>query len=260
MRLPVLARRAHLATSTTERGCPSRSNVRPQGPAREIRTPHESRCLPRLGQPRSVAVLTCPPAPRRLLAFTLVEVMIASMVGLLVMGGAMAFLWFCGLGISGVTGQALSNQRSGNAIEFIQSRARFAVSATNDSSGNVLTLGFDDNATNDSNGDGVPYNDRDHFERFRFIGVNTSSTTNATTNSLIYVPDITRTNRVVLIPAGVRNLPGYNIFTVTNMATTIVRFGVVDGYGPDHFQSIDIQGTAVPLNRPSTTNVIAILP
>jgi type II secretory pathway pseudopilin PulG len=197
---------------------------------------------------------------RQVQAFTLIELIVASGVGLLVMAGAMAFLWFSGLGISGVTAQAQSNQRCGNAIEFIQSRARFAVSASNDSSGNVLTLGFDDNPTNDSNADGILYNDNDHFERFQFIGVNTTSTTNATTNSLIYIPDISRANRQVLIPAGVRNLPGFNIFTVTNMATTIVRFGVVDGYGPDHFQSMDIQGTAVPLNRPSATNVIAILP
>jgi hypothetical protein len=64
----------------------------------------------------------------------------------------------------------------------------------------------------------------------------------------------------LLVPAGVRNLPGYNIFTVTNRSTTIVRFGVVDGYGRDRYQSIDIQATAVPLNRPAATNFIAILP
>jgi type II secretory pathway pseudopilin PulG len=196
---------------------------------------------------------------RRSLAFTLVELLVASAVGLLVMASAMAFLWFSGLGISGVTAQALANQRAGNTIEFIQSRARFAVSASNDSSGNILTLGFDDDPATDSNGDKITYNDKDHYERFQFFGVN-GSATNSSTNSLVYFPDTTRTNQQSLIPAGVRNLTGYNIFTVTNMATTIVRFGIVDGYGPDHFQSIDVQGTAVPLNRPATTNFIAILP
>jgi hypothetical protein len=34
----------------------------------------------------------------------------------------------------------------------------------------------------------------------------------------------------------------------------------VDGYGPEHFHSVDIQATAVPLNRPARTNIIAILP
>ncbi|HZR18353.1 MAG TPA: prepilin-type N-terminal cleavage/methylation domain-containing protein [Verrucomicrobiae bacterium] len=196
---------------------------------------------------------------RRSRAFTLMEVMIASSIGLFVMAAAMWFLWFSGLAISGVTAQGLTTQRAGNAIEFIQSRVRFAVSITNDSSGNALTLGFDDDPTTDSDHDSVPYNDNDHFERFQFIGVNGSSTT-SNTNSLVYYPNITRTNRQVLIAAGVRNLPGYNIFTVTNRSTSIVRFGVVDGNASDHYQSIDIQATAVPLNRPATTNFIAILP
>jgi Tfp pilus assembly protein PilW len=192
-------------------------------------------------------------------AFTLVELMVATGLSTLVMAGAMAFLWFSGIALSGVTSQALTTQRAGNAIEFIQSRVRMAVSVTNDASGNLLTLAFDDNPAVDSDHDDTSYNDKDHFERFQFIGSN-GSTTKSTTNSLIYFPDITRTSKRTLIPVGVRNLPGYSIFTVTNVTTTIVRFGVVDGYGLDHYQSIDIQATAVPLNRPSTTNFIAILP
>jgi hypothetical protein len=195
---------------------------------------------------------------RARLAFTLVEIMVASALGLLVMGGVMAFLWFCGLGVSGVGAQALCNQRGGNAAEFIQSRSRFAIAASNDASGNVLTLGFDDHPTIDSDTNGVPYDDLDHFERFQFIGVN--STNNFAGNKLIYIPDISKTNQVLLIPTGVRNLPGYPIFTVTNAATTIIRFGIVDGYGRDHFQSIDIQSMAVPLNRPRATNIIATFP
>jgi type II secretory pathway pseudopilin PulG len=196
---------------------------------------------------------------RRRVAFTLIEIMVASSVCVLLAAGAMSFLWFSGLGMSGVTAQALTNQRAGNAIEFIQSRARFAVSVSNDSSGNVLTLGFDDDPATDSDHDGKPYNDKNHYEQFQFIGVN-GSRTNSSTNSLIYIPNSTNSARQVLIAAGVRNLPNYQIFTVTNLATTIVRFGVVDGYGLDHFQSIDIQGTAVPLNRAQATNIIAILP
>jgi Tfp pilus assembly protein PilW len=192
------------------------------------------------------------------LAFTLVEIMISCAIGLLVVGGVMAFMWFCGLGVSGVGAQALCNQRAGNAAEFIQGRARFAISASNDHSGNVLTLAFDDDPTIDSDHDGITYDDRDHFERFQFIGIN--GATNSANNSLVYIPDIRSSNRVVLIPAGVRNLPGYPIFSVTNAATTIVRFGIADGYSRDHFQSIDIQTTAVPLNRPRATNFIAILP
>jgi hypothetical protein len=175
------------------------------------------------------------------------------------MGGVMTFLWFSGLGVSGIAGQALLNQQGGNTMEFLQSRARIALYASNDASGNILTLAFDDNPAQDTDGDLNFYDDRDHYEAFQFIGTN-GSTNNCSTNRLVYIPDTTRTNRQVLIPAGVRNLPGYKIFTVTNGYITIVRFGLVDGYGPDHYQSIDIEGTLVPYNRPSTTNVIAILP
>lgn len=192
-------------------------------------------------------------------AFTLVEVLIASTISLLVIAGAMAFLWFSGYSASGVASQALLNQQGGNAIEVIQSRAQFAVCASNDSSGNALTLGFDDNPSVDSDGDGIPYNDKNHFERFQFIGLN-GSTTNASTNYLVYIPNISNSFRQVLIPRGVRNLPGYNIFTVTNGATTIIRFGIVDSYKADHYQSIDIQATAVAYNRPAGTNIISILP
>ncbi len=196
---------------------------------------------------------------KRTLAFTLVEVMVASAAGLLVMAGAMAFMNFAGISMSGITGQTILNQQAGNAIEFVQSRVRLATSVSNSLSGNTLTLSFDDDPTVDSNGDGKPYNDKDHFERFKFIGVN-GSTSTIITNKLVYIPNINNTNQQVLIPAGVHNLPGYNIFTVTNGATAIIRLSVVDTYAGDHYQSIDIQATALPLNRSSTTNVISILP
>ena len=114
-------------------------------------------------------------------AFTLLELMVASAISTLVVAGAMSFLWFSSLGVSGVAAQAFCNQTGGNAIEFIQSRARLAVCVSNDSAGNALTLGFDDNPTIDSNGDGIAYNDKDHYERFEFIGVN-GSTTKSSTN------------------------------------------------------------------------------
>jgi len=45
----------HLVRAATERGCPSRSNVRTEDGATEGSKLHNSRCLLRLGQPRSVA-------------------------------------------------------------------------------------------------------------------------------------------------------------------------------------------------------------
>jgi hypothetical protein len=77
---------------------------------------------------------------------------------------------------------------------------------------------------------------------------------------LVYIPNITNSYQQSLIPAGVRNLPGCNIFTVTNGYTIIIRFGIVDTYSADGYQSMDVQATAVPLNRPTVTNVIGIIP
>jgi type II secretory pathway pseudopilin PulG len=196
----------------------------------------------------------------RAAAFTLTEMMVASGVSGLVMAGAMLFFWFGSRGLSGVTAQALCNQQAGNAVEFVQTRARLAVCVSNDSSGNTLTLGFDDDPTRDSDGDGITYNDKNHFERFQFRGVNGSGAANSKTNSLIYIPNISNAASQILIPSGVRNLPGCNIFFVTNGATIIIRFGLADSYVWDRYQSIDIQGTALLLNRPSTTNIIGILP
>jgi hypothetical protein len=195
----------------------------------------------------------------RAAAFSLMEVMIASSIGLLVMGGAMFFIKCAGLSLSGITGQTLLNNRAGYAIEFIQRRAQFATSISNSVSGNVLTLSFDDDYTVDSDGDGKAYNDKDHYEQFQFIGVN-GSTNTTTTNQLIYIPNTAQTNQQVLIGSGVHNLPSFNIFNVTNGATAIIRFGLVDGYTRDNYQSIDIQATAVPLNRQTTTNIIAVIP
>jgi type II secretory pathway pseudopilin PulG len=196
---------------------------------------------------------------RKAFGFTLVEIMVASSIGLLITAGAIVFFQFAGVSMSGATSQSLINQRAGNTIEFIQSRARLATFVSNDASGNTLSLAFDDNTSVDSDGDGRAYNDRDHYERFQFVGVN-GSTNSTSTNSLVYIPDITSTNLQVLIPSGVHNLPGFNIFTVTNGSTIVVRFSIVDGYGPDRYQTVDIQGTAVPLNRSSSTNVVSILP
>jgi Tfp pilus assembly protein PilW len=197
--------------------------------------------------------------PRSGSAFTLVEIMIASSIGLLVTAGAVMFFQFAGTAMSGATSQSLLNQRAGNAIEFIQNRAQLATFASNDASGNTLTLAFDDDPTADSNGDGKSYNDRDHFEQFKFIGTN-GSTNSASTNMLIYIPNTATTNQQVVIPAGVHNLPGYGIFAVTNGLMIVIRFGVVDGYARDHYQSVDIQGTAVPLNRAYNASVVSILP
>ena len=190
-------------------------------------------------------------------AFTFVELMIASAVSLLVVTAVMAYMFFAGFALSGTTAQSMISAQAGTALELIQTRARLATGVSADASGNSLTFWFDNNPAVDSDGDGKAYNDRDRSERFTFLSV-----TNGTsiTNSLIYIPDTTASGSRVLISTGLRKLPNWNVFTVTNGVITLIRFGIMDTYARDHYRSAEIQAAAVPLNRPNVTNIVSILP
>jgi prepilin-type N-terminal cleavage/methylation domain-containing protein len=197
--------------------------------------------------------------------FTLMELMVASAIAFIFLTIGAVFVRFASTAISGITSQSVMNDQAGYTVQFIQDRARLATSISNDTSGNILTLGFDDNFSADSNGDGKRYNDRDHYEQFWFIG---TSATNVYTNLLVYLPNgsptntpvLNATNHQVLIASGVRKLLGQNVFSVVSSSIAIIKFGIVDSYDLDHHQSIDIQTTAVPLNRTDVTNIISILP
>jgi Tfp pilus assembly protein PilW len=196
----------------------------------------------------------------RSFAFTMVELLVAFTIALVVIGGTMVFFSFAAVATSGVIGQTVLNAKSGNAIEFIQARIQLATMISNDVAGNSLTLGFDDSPTVDSDGDGKAFNDVNHLEEFKFIGINGTNSETASSNKLVYYRIKGQTANKVLVPTGVRNLPGFKIFTITNVTTAIIRFGLVDTYKRDHYQAVDIQGTGVSLNRPAVTNVISILP
>ncbi len=189
-------------------------------------------------------------------AFTLMEMIVASGISVLILTGAISFINFASITMSGITAQSTINDQAANAVQLFQSRARIATSVSNDATGTIVTLRFDDDYETDSDGDKVPYNDLNHLETFAMIG--TSADLQSSTNSLVY----TSTNgyQKILIPSGVSPLPGQWVFTVTNGATVLVRFGVVDTYARDRYQSIDMQTTAVLLNRRVLTNYIAILP
>ncbi len=193
---------------------------------------------------------------RSLQGYTLIEVMVAGTVAVMILAGAMSFINFTSVTMSGITAQSTLNDQAADAVQLLQSRARVATSVSNNPAGDTVYLGFDDNYDVDSNGDKLPYNDADHIEQFQFLG--TSTSIQSSTNILVY----TSTNGAmrVLIPTGVCKLPGRNIFTVTNKATLLIRFAVVDTYARDRFQSIDIQSACVLMNRRTSTNIISILP
>jgi hypothetical protein len=193
-------------------------------------------------------------------AFTYLELLVASSCGILVVASTMVFMLFARVSVSGIAAQVKVSDTAGHALAFMQSRIRLATSLTVDATGNTLTLGFDDNLTVDSDGDGVTYNDKDHYETFQFVGTNGTGTTTAAGNYLVYTPKVGVAGNVVLVRSGVRNLPSYNIFTIANSTAVLVRFGVVDTNTRDRFQSIEIQATGVPLNRPASSNVMGIIP
>jgi hypothetical protein len=200
------------------------------------------------------------PCLKRSRAYTIVEVMIASSLGLLVLAGAYSFLFFTLRAMSGVSAQSVMNQKGANALEMIQSRTRFATFMATSSSGDTLTLGFDDNYNVDSDGDGKTYNDRNHYEQFKFIGVSSTNVLACATNQLVYIPNTNSTYQRVLISGGVRILPGFKVFSTTNTVISVIRFGIADPKTLDQYQAIDLQGSAVSLNRLWNTNVITIAP
>ena len=192
-------------------------------------------------------------------AFTLVEIMIATLLTVIILSGAVSFTVLASKTISGTLTQSTFNAQAGYVMEFIQLRTRIATHVTVDAAGNTLTLDFDDDTTVDSDGDGTAYNDKDHQEQFALrdqdgvIGTTTD-------NSLIYRPKVGTAAQQVLIPTGLRKLPGKNFFAVTNGSAVVVSFGIVDSYTRDFYQAIEIQGTVLPLNRTLSTNFVSVLP
>jgi hypothetical protein len=197
---------------------------------------------------------------KRSFGYTIIEVMIASTLGLTVVAAGYSFLYFTLRAMSGVSAQSVMNQQGAKALEFIESRARFATYMDTSLSGNTLTLGFDDHYDRDSDSDGKTYNDRDHYEQFKFVGTSSTNVLACATNMLIYIPNTNSTYKRILISGGVRNLPGFKVFSTTNTVITVVRFGIADPKAIDHYQAIDLQGSAVSLNRLWNTNVITIAP
>ena len=193
-------------------------------------------------------------------AFTLIELLVASSAAAVVIAGALAFVNFVRISITGVSSQMMITNSAGNAIAFMRSRIRVASSTTVDANGNTLTLGFDDNFSADSDGDGSFYNDKDHYETFAFVGTNGTGLTTSVSTRLVYTPKVGVAGNSTLIPSGVRNLPSRKIFAVSSPGVVVIRFGVVDTKVRDRYQSIDIQATGVSLNRPASKSVISIIP
>ena len=102
-------------------------------------------------------------------AFTLVEIMVS--VGIISILGALTtgFIISSTKSFTNVTQQSKISQQAANTSMFMVQHTRYALSTTVTNSGNTLTLVFDDDATTDSDSDGLAYNDSDHVEVFKFV-------------------------------------------------------------------------------------------
>lgn len=194
-------------------------------------------------------VRLAPAHSRARAAFTQPELLVASAIAIFVMSGFFVFSDFTGRSLAGIARQNLLNQKAGYAADYIISRVRLATFVTNDASGNTLLLAFDDSPTVDSNGDGIFGNDRDHWELFQFQNVDGNDAT-ATDNKLIYKPNTNSTASTTLINGCLRKLPGVPVFSITNQATVLISYGMLDSLTAERSQTIEIRTQAVRRNRP----------
>ena len=180
-------------------------------------------------------------------AFTLVEMLIASIIIVMVVGAFAVFMQATGVALVNVTSQSTFNQEAGTAAEMIMSRVRLANTASNSSSGEILTLSFDDDPDTDSDGDQTAWNDIDHYEQFQFLATDGNATT-LEDNQLVYKETLGGSSRV-LVRGGVRKLPGEPVFLVTNQATVVVNFGLLATNENARSQAIEIRTKGRLRNR-----------
>src|SRR6185437_8062710 len=109
------------------------------------------------------------------------------------LAAAYSFLYFTLRAISGISAQTVMNQKGAGALALIESRSRLATSMSADSAGNTLTMRFDDKYNADSDGDGKAYDDRDHYEQFKFIGTNPTNVLACASNQLVYISNTNST-------------------------------------------------------------------
>ncbi len=183
----------------------------------------------------SLSILTTSVRTRgrvRRAAFTLVELMVAMGVAAIVLGSVAAFSITGMRTVEHIATQATITQNIGETHGLLSENIRSAVGMAVADSGNQLNLAFDDNPAADSNGDGIPYNDTNRTARFNFLNGdgNDSTTTN---NSFVFIRDTSLINQVkVLLPDGVRKLPGLPVFaTVGTNGMLRINLGVLDNAG-----------------------------
>jgi hypothetical protein len=174
--------------------------------------------------------------------------MIAAAIVVLLAGVGWVFTESTGRTLSSASNQSEFNQRAGHAAEFLIYRIRMANTVTNDSAGNTLTLSFDDDPTVDSDGDGIKWNDKDHYEEFKYNDTDGVSTT-LLDNTITYKTNNTFTSSTTLVPQSVRKLSSMKIFNLTNQTTVLINFGLLYTNSYAQSQLIEVRTQARLRNK-----------
>jgi hypothetical protein len=194
---------------------------------------------------RSLQLIHRPTGSRlvRAAGYTLAELSVAFGVAMLMMAGFMGFMVTSARMSQGIAKQSVMNQQAGNGLELMIQRIRLANTMSVDAQGETLTLGFDDDPTVDNDFDGLVYDDTDHTEMFSFGYPSGAKKPLQGINFICWISSIGPTTRQMY--ASVRKLPNLDVFTLTNGdATVLINFGLIDTYGNDATQNIEIR-TAV---------------
>jgi prepilin-type N-terminal cleavage/methylation domain-containing protein len=195
-------------------------------------------------------------------AFTLMELMIAMTISTVVLAFTVTFVTIAARTTSGIVQQTTINTQAGQTSLYLFDKVRYATSITNDTSGNTLTLGFDDNPESDSDNDKTTYNDKNRFVIIQFRNGDGKDSTLDDNQLIAY----SRTNSTfgptnVLIASSIGKLAGRNVFTITNQTTTvIVNYLLADSFDTDGYQSSAVSSYFIARNRPDPGGVIKILP
>jgi hypothetical protein len=182
--------------------------------------------------------------------FTLAEVSVAFGIATLMIGGFLGFLVTSARLTKGTAKQSAMNQQLGNGVEIMLQRIRLANSLAIDAQNETLTMTFDDDPTVDNDGDGVTYNDADHSESFQFRYATTTNSPDQGINFVDWINGVGNTATKRQLFANVRKLPNLKVFVLTNAnATVFIDFGLLDPYGKDLTQNIEIKTQATRRNR-----------
>jgi len=192
---------------------------------------------------------------RRTAGFSMIEAMIAFGIVGFAVAAMVVFTEMTTRSLASVNQQTLSNQKAGQFASFVTQRVRAANFMTNNSADTEILLSFDDDIATDSDSDGNPYNDRDHYELFAFQDGDDNTNTYSD-NLILFQPNTNASAVIKLVTGGVKHLPGTNLFvmadhpagTTNGFRTLHLNVGFHHQEGGNRTQTIEVRTSAFRRN------------